>query len=281
MNGLLVLNKPRGITSRDAVNRAQQWFPRKTKIGHTGTLDPLATGVLVLCVGSATRLTEYVQDLPKTYETMLRLGARSDTDDADGTTTHVAGVVPPTIEVIQFVLETFIGIIEQVPPAYSAAHVSGERAHERARRGEEVTLKPRPVRIESIEVLGYAYPHLRLRIDCGKGTYIRSIARDLGDKLGCGGYVEALRRTRLGPFTPVQAVPLEADAASARGWLLPPLAAVAYLPRVTLYPTEAERFRTGQSVGMAPRVGGLARATVAVFDTSGRLIGIGSQPASL
>jgi tRNA pseudouridine55 synthase len=278
MNGLLVLDKPSGITSRDAVSRAQRWFPPKTKLGHTGTLDPLATGVLVLCVGSATRLAEYVQDLPKTYETALRLGARSDTDDADGTIAAGPDAVPPTAEGIRSALDSFFGEIEQVPPAYSAAKTSGKRAYDRARSGEEVTLAPRKVRVDRIEVLGYTYPELRLRIDCGKGTYIRSIARDLGEKLGCGAYVTVLRRTRVGPFTPEQAIPLDTDAETARSRLLPLEAAIAHLPRVVLDEPDVRRLRNGQSV-VSAEARPLPPGEVAVFDRTGQLLGIASNDA--
>src|SRR5947207_12503823 len=124
LDGLLVLDKPGGMTSRDAVDRAQRWFPRRTRIGHTGTLDPLATGVLVLCLGQATRLTEYVQDMGKTYHSTFRLGARSDSDDADGVVTPVTGAGEPSAEEVRAALASFVGIIAQVPPAYSAAKVT-------------------------------------------------------------------------------------------------------------------------------------------------------------
>src|SRR5436305_291397 len=178
MDGLLVIDKPGGVTSRDAVNRVQRWFPRRTKIGHTGTLDPLATGVLVLCIGSATRLTEYVQRMGKTYLTQLLLGATSDTNDADGTLTPVAGVSAPDAATVAVAVAGFVGVIQQVPPAYSAAKVTGRRAYDLARGGEEVTLAPRPVRIDGIDILSYAFPRLELEVRCGKGTYIRSLARD-------------------------------------------------------------------------------------------------------
>src|SRR5713101_3174929 len=137
INGLLVVDKPSGMTSRDVVDRAARWFPRRTRVGHTGTLDPLATGVLVLCIGQATRLTEYVQRMGKTYRAGLRLGARSDTDDADGTITPAAVDQPPGQEPVQVALEQFIGEVDQVPPAHSAAKVAGRRAYDLARRGEE------------------------------------------------------------------------------------------------------------------------------------------------
>src|SRR4051812_3738752 len=193
MNGLLVIDKPGGMTSRDAVNRVQRWFPRKTKIGHTGTLDPLATGVLVVCVGAATRLADYVQAMGKSYASRFRLGSTSTTDDADGGVTETPNANPPTREQIDAALARFVGTIEQVPPAVSALKVDGRRAHDLVRKGAEVKLAARPVRIDAIRVTGYEWPYLDVEVDCGKGTYIRSIARDLGAALGCGGLVQTLR----------------------------------------------------------------------------------------
>src|SRR5262249_2168360 len=170
-HGVLVLDKPGGITSRAAVDRAQRWFPPGTRLGHTGTLDPLATGVLALCVGVATRLTEYGQRMNKPSRTGLLLGAQSDTDDADGTITPVAEAQAPQRAVVERALAGFIGEIEQVPPAYSAAKVTGRRAYDLARQGEEVVLQPRRVRIYGIDLLAYDYPRLELEVRCGKGTY--------------------------------------------------------------------------------------------------------------
>jgi tRNA pseudouridine55 synthase len=269
-NGLLVLDKPGGITSRAALDRAARWFPRRTRIGHTGTLDPLATGVLVLCLGSATRLGEYVQRMAKTYRTRLRLGARSDTDDADGIITPVAEARPPDAGTMREAVAGMVGEIEQVPPGYSAAKVAGRRAYDLARQGEEISLAPRRVHVDGIDVLAFDYPHLDLEIHCGKGTYVRSLARDLGERLGCGALVQTLRRLRVGPFTVEEAVSLEADAATARARLLPPAAAVAELPRVVLEPSELRRLGNGQAV---PFRGAAQRASreVAVFDETDRL----------
>ncbi len=214
-DGLLVLDKGGGVTSRDAVNAALRWFPRGTRIGHTGTLDPLATGVLVLCLGAATRLTEYVQRMGKTYRAGVRLGARSDTDDADGMVTTVNAAAPDAATVTAC-LAGFVGDIEQTPPAYSAAKVAGRRAYDLARQGQDVDLRPRRVHVYGIDVCRYDYPHLELEVRCGKGTYIRSLARDLGARLGCGALIQTLRRTRVGPFTTDDAVPMDADAATAR-----------------------------------------------------------------
>jgi tRNA pseudouridine55 synthase len=279
INGLLVLDKPQGITSRAAVDRAQRWFPRGTRIGHTGTLDPLATGVLVLCLGVATRLTEYVQRMAKTYRTEILLGARSDTDDADGVVTQVPVVRPPTLDVVRTCLATFVGAIEQVPPSYSAAKVTGRRAYDLARAGQEVALEARTVRIDAIDILVYDFPRLEIEVRCGKGTYIRSLARDVGEKLGCGGLVQFLRRTTVGPFTADRAVSLDADAATARASLHPLSAALAELPTLTLPSSEATRLRHGQVVSLpvdALRNPGSRPGECAVVDLAGKLVGVGT-----
>jgi tRNA pseudouridine55 synthase len=268
-SGLLVLDKPSGLTSRDAVDRAARWFPRKTKIGHAGTLDPLATGVLVLAVGPATRLIEYVQDMPKMYRTRIGLGASSDTDDADGTVTPNPAAAPSDEAAVRAALSAFLGEIEQVPPAYSAARVEGRRAHALARRGADVALAPRRVRIDRIDVREYRWPELELEVHCGKGTYIRSIARDLGRALAVGGYMTVLRRLRIGPFAVEQAVSLEADTDAARARLLPPTAAVGGLPVVRVIADEVRRLRNGQAVAAA------GDGEVAVLDEAGDLVAVG------
>jgi tRNA pseudouridine55 synthase len=268
VNGLLVIDKPAGMTSRDVVNRAQLWFPKKTKVGHTGTLDPLASGVLVVCVGAATRLAEYVQAMGKTYRTRILLGHRSDTDDADGTVTPVAGAAAVSEQAIRETLPRFVGTISQTPPAYSALKVAGQRAHDLARSGADVKLAARPVHVYRIDQLGYEWPHLDLEIDCGKGTYIRSIARDLGDSLGIGGLVQTLRRTRVGPFTAEQGIGL--NAADVRDRLRPVAEAVGELPRVELPEDLAVRFRQGQRVACAAA----DVDTAAVFGGA-ELLGIG------
>lgn len=273
-HGLLVLDKPGGITSRYAVDRAQRWFPRGTRIGHTGTLDPLATGVLVVCVGQATRLTEYVQRMGKTYRAGLRLGARSDTDDADGTIAEVSGAAPPDQQTVLAALAQFVGDIDQVPPAHSAAKVAGRRAYDLARGGEEVPLRPRRVSVYGINVLEHAYPRLVIEVRCGKGTYIRSLARDLGERLGCGALVETLRRTRVGPFTEADAIRLDVDAATARGRLLPVAIAVSELPQLMRPGTDLARLAQGQSIPLAGNEGRADGDEVAVFDGDGNLAAV-------
>jgi tRNA pseudouridine55 synthase len=276
-DGLLVVDKPHGLTSRAALDGALRWFPRGTKIGHTGTLDPLATGVLVLAVGRATRLTEFVQDMPKTYITDITLGARSATDDSEGPIIPTNVEAPPERASVEAVLRSFVGTTQQVPPAFSAAKLGGRRSYDLARRGQAADLAPRTVRIDRIEIVSFDYPTLRLEIDCGKGTYIRSLARDLGERLGCGGYVAALRRTGVGPFLPEQAVPFDTAAESARKHLLPLSAAVAGLPRVDLDDAQLSRFARGQAVPLASPSGveSDANVTFAAFDGTGQLCGIG------
>jgi tRNA pseudouridine55 synthase len=253
-DGLIVLDKPGSITSRTAVDRAMRWFPRGTRMGHTGTLDPLATGVLVLCLGNATRLTEYVQAMYKTYRAQVCLGARSDTDDADGTVTPSPETVAPSQEAITQVLASFVGTIAQIPPAFSAAKVTGSRAYDLARRGAQVTLEPRSVNVYRIDMLSYTWPYLELEVNCGKGTYIRALARDLGEQLGCGGFIQSLRRTQVGPFRAEHAVTLESEPSRVRESLLPLDLAVVDLPRVELSTSHGQQLCQGQTVPLPQAV---------------------------
>ncbi len=270
MNGVLVVNKPAGVTSRKIVDRIEEWFPG-VRAGHAGTLDPLATGVLVLCLGSATRLIEYVQRMAKTYAVRVRLGAHSDSDDADGTIEPVQDALVPSPQQLADCLQEFVGEIDQAPPAYSAAHIEGRRAYDLARKGRQVSPTPRRVRIHRIELQRYLYPEVDLTVDCGKGTYIRSLARDLGKRLGCGGYVERLQRTRVGPFHVSHALSLEAGPDVAQSQLLPPRAAVSELPQTTLNDDDLRRLRQGQRVRLDLP---LPDGEVAVLDRVDTLAGV-------
>jgi tRNA pseudouridine55 synthase len=276
-HGLLVVDKPGGMTSRDVVNRVQSWFPRGTPIGHTGTLDPLATGVLVLCLGKATRLAEYVQRMKKTYVARLLLGATSDTDDADGTITpSQSGIASPDRETVNRCLQEFVGDFDQLPPAFSAAKIGGRRAYELARRGREVALQSRRVRIYSAELLSYQYPSAELRIECGKGTYIRSLARDLGKRLAVGALVQTLRRTRVGPFIAEEAVSIRLDPGEVRDRLLPVSLAVSELPRVDLDSDQARCLAHGQQIALCLSFSQVqvSEEEVAVFDPMDRLVAV-------
>jgi tRNA pseudouridine55 synthase len=248
LDGFLVIDKPAAMTSRDVVNRVQGCLPRGTRLGHTGTLDPLATGVLVLGVGAGTRLAEYVQDMTKVYRAGLLLGVNSDTDDADGNITAVASAAAPDIDAVTRALGSFVGTIDQVPPAFSAVKLGGLRAHDLARRGAEVALAARPVQIKDISLITYAYPRLDIEVTCGKGTYIRALARDLGHALGCGAIVESLQRTRVGHFDVKDALPLESDAATLRSSVRPLSEAVNELPHAVVTVEIARALIQGRAV---------------------------------
>jgi tRNA pseudouridine55 synthase len=277
--GLLNLNKPTGVTSRAVVDRVARPL-RRVKVGHAGTLDPLASGVLVVCVGAATRLIEYVQRMPKTYRTVVRLGARSDTDDADGAVVEVAGAVAPGAEAVCAAVAAQVGTIAQKPPEYSALKVEGRRAYDLARAGKAVDLAPREVTIHRIEILSYEWPTLALEVECGGGTYIRAIARDVGEALGCGGLVAVLSRTRIGAFTVEDALDPETLTAGAiPGLLRPAVEAVAALPSLRLTTDQVADVALGRAVATvgAGGVGG----EVALLGPDGGLVAVGElDPAT-
>jgi tRNA pseudouridine55 synthase len=206
--GLLNVNKPRGMTSRDAVNRVER-LVRPAKAGHAGTLDPLATGVLVICVGQATRLIRFVQQMRKRYRTTFLLGHTSETDDVEREVIAIPNSIVPTRAMIDGVLPQFIGDIQQRPPTHSAIKIDGRRAYDLARKGKDFELAARTVTIHRIEVLRYEYPELDLDIECGSGTYIRALGRDLGAALGTAAVMSALDRTAIGRFSVEQAIPFD------------------------------------------------------------------------
>lgn len=211
VDGIISLDKPAGISSAGAVGRVKRLLPRGTKIGHAGTLDPFATGVLVLLIGRCTKLCERLMDSPKQYEATIRFGATTATDDLDSPETPWADPAPPPDRGgVAAALEHFVGEISQRPPAYSALKVGGQRAYDLARGGQDVQLASRVVKVYGAELLAYEWPIAKVRVDCGRGVYIRALARDLGSALGVGGYLTALCRTRVGPFHLAQAVSLQA-----------------------------------------------------------------------
>ncbi len=270
IHGFLVIDKPSGMTSHDVVALVRR-LAKEKRVGHAGTLDPAATGVLVVALGMATRLIEYVQEeTSKRYRAVVRLGATTTTEDAEGEILTTA-LVPQLDEAgIRDVINRFIGDIEQVPPMYSALHHQGRRLHELARAGEVVELAPRPVRVERIDLLDWHSPLLELDIVCGKGTYIRSLARDIGAAIGCGAHLAALRRTAVGSFTINTAISLE-QLASACGQpngtegsladiVLAPEIAVADWPIVTLDERAARLVRNGMPMEAGIVVGERVRA---------------------
>lgn len=208
MAGLLIVDKPLGWSSMDVVRKVRH-AAGFVKTGHGGTLDPLATGVVVCCIGHATKSVEALMGMQKTYDAKIDLSAFTPTDDAEGEREEVAVETPPSEDDVRAALETFVGEIQQVPPLYSAIHVDGKRAYKLARKGEDVELEARTVRIDSIELLEYEFPHVRVLVRSGKGVYVRSLARDLGKALGTGGYLSGLRRTAVGPYRVEDAVTAE------------------------------------------------------------------------
>ena len=206
VSGVLVIDKPTGMTSHDVVQIVRNGTHIR-RAGHTGTLDPRASGVLVVLVGPAVRLSEFISASEKRYQAVLRLGLTTDTYDMDGNVL-MRSPVNISYEELEETLKTFIGEFDQIPPAYSAIKINGEKAYERARRGEEVEMEPRKVRVDSIELLDWESPEAIIDIQCSSGTYVRSLIHDLGEKLGCGATLVGLRRTKNGRFSLRDAVSL-------------------------------------------------------------------------
>jgi tRNA pseudouridine55 synthase len=278
--GLIVLDKPSGPTSRELVNHVARLLPR-TKVGHAGTLDPLASGILIICIGAATRLTDLIHDLSKSYRTVIHLGARSDTHDALGSIIAVElPRVPGALE-LDDALGPLRGKVMQQPPEHSALKIKGKRAYDLARSGQDVVLAPRAVQIDRIDVVRYAWPHLELEIDCSKGTYIRSIARDVGEALGCGGYVQELVRTRIGPFTLEESVaPENVSADSIARLLRPSLEAVGHLPRFVLDDAQIAAVTQGRMIALPETQGAdQSMALVALVDRDSRLVALAEPDA--
>jgi tRNA pseudouridine55 synthase len=223
MNGVINLDKPPGISSAAAVGRIKRLLPPRTKIGHAGTLDPFATGVLLILIGSATRASQRFMDQPKRYQATVELGATTPTDDPESPPTPVPAATAPPLEVVQSAVAKWIGTPLQRPPDFSAMKVGGRRAYRLARRGQAVDLPARPVRIDAIAIAAYHWPFLSLVIDCGKGTYIRSLARDLGAQLGTGGYLTQLRRLKIGGFAVASAVTIDRLASEGVAAFLQPI----------------------------------------------------------
>ena len=253
ISGVLVVDKPVGMTSHDVVQAVRNGTSLR-RAGHTGTLDPRASGVLVILVGPAVRLSEYVSASDKRYQAIVRMGGKTDTFDADGKFTQdTQEIVDVTEEQFEEVLKTFVGEIEQTPPPYSAVKVQGRKAYEMARKGEEVKLEPRTITVHHLEVLEWAPPEVVIDVHCSSGTYVRSLANDLGEKLGCGGYLVGLRRTKSGRFSLRDAVPLRKlqEAFDAGNWyqyLIPAAEALGDWPSIELSPDDVEGVRHGHRV---------------------------------
>jgi len=273
VHGWVVLDKPLGMTSTHAVAVVKRLFSAK-RAGHAGTLDPLATGCLPIALGEATKTVPFIMDSRKRYRFTVRWGEERDTDDAEGRVVET-GSARPAPEAVVAILPQFTGTIEQVPPRFSAIKVDGERAYDLARDGEEVTLQSRPVDIGALELAESPdSDHSVFETECGKGTYVRALARDMGRVLGCFGHVSALRRTEVGPFGEVALIPLEQLAAlcdrAAAGEgnladaLLPVETALDDIPALAVSRADAARLQRGQAVLLRGRDAPILRGTVYV-----------------
>lgn len=275
--GILPVDKPEGPTSHDVVGRARRAL-RLKRIGHTGTLDPFASGLLLLCLGPATRLAEYLTALPKSYTATLRLGQATDTDDATGRTISESDAWTSVGETaLRAALAAQQGEIEQLPPVYSAKKVDGERAYAAARRGDEVKRTPARVTVLAIELLRFDPPFADFSVDCSSGTYIRSIARDVGEALGVGAHLTALRRTRVGRFEVGSALTVEAldDPAAVSTALVSPAEALAHLPAATVDAAGMRSLGYGGAVP-APESVPTGRP-VAILSPEGGLLAVGER----
>ncbi|MCK6579620.1 MAG: tRNA pseudouridine(55) synthase TruB [Anaerolineae bacterium] len=247
--GFLNIDKPRGMTSHDVVNHIRRII-RTRQVGHAGTLDPMATGVLIICAGAATRLSDYVMSDTKAYRAVVRLGVETDTYDADGKVLAEADASAISRQQVEDALAGFRGDILQTPPAFSAIKRGGKKLYELARQGKAIELPPRPISIFSLEIVEWGPPQVTLNVVCSAGTYIRSIAHDLGAALGVGAHLTGLTRTASGGFQLAQATPLDTLIASqgASTYLIPPAVALRRYPRITLEAAEIDDLRHGRKI---------------------------------
>ena len=265
LDGWLIVDKPAGLTSTDVVNRVRRWFDAQ-KAGHGGTLDPLATGLLPIAFGAATKTVPYVMDGTKLYRFTLRWGEARDTDDADGAVTATTDVRPTDAQ-IEAALPALRGDIMQIPPVYSAIKVAGERAYDMAREGRAPVLEPRPARVDRFDLVEHLDPdHSVFEVQSGKGVYMRSLARDLAAACGSLGHIAALRRLRVGPFTESQAIPLDKLARAedtpptSPDFLLEVATALADIPALALTDAEASDLSHGQAISLVALMGRIPRA---------------------
>lgn len=272
--GIVAIDKPSGFTSRQIVDKVAK-IVRPAKTGHAGTLDPLATGVLVVAVGSATRLISYIQQGRKRYIGQFRLGVRSNTDDIDGEVTEGGDWSHITEAMLTEAIAEFVGTISQVPPQFSAVHVGGQRAYKLARRGETVEIDARPVEVHSIRVTRFTPPDFELDIECGSGTYVRSIGRDLGEHFGCGAIMTSLRRLSVGPYQIEGTVSFaDLDEKKLRAALQPALTAVSQFPQRIVTDDEAVALRQGRTIEASAFSNTAPDTEVALVDDDRQLIGL-------
>ncbi len=278
MDGILNINKPTSITSHDVVTRVRKLLKQR-RIGHAGTLDPAASGVLPICVGHATRVAEYLSESGKAYHATIIFGAVTDTYDSEGTIIRTASIEGLTRAAIEATLATMLGEQMQVPPRYSAIKLQGQPAYKRARAGEDVALDARPIIIYQLTIIDWQPPALVLDIECSKGTYIRSLAYDLGEKLGCGAYLGGLIRTRSGPFMLAESITLEqlaqaAEQGTVEQYLHPADKALEQYPAFTLDEATTERVKHGNAFRIEEQDAYSEQSLARVYDDKGQFIAI-------
>jgi tRNA pseudouridine55 synthase len=274
MFGLLNIDKPPRMTSRVVVNRVLKLvWPEK--VGHAGTLDPLATGVVVVCLGKATRLVPWIQAQPKVYQATFVLGRTSDTDDVQGRVVELAGAPAVTRDDLASLLPRFVGRIEQVPPQFSAVKIRGRRAYKLALRGKRPALPARPVEVFRIDLTRFVFPEFSLEVECGSGTYVRAIGRDIGRALGSGVVLSDLRRTRIGAFQVEDAVPIsDVTAESLPQQLLPARMAVCGLPQLVVSDDAVTALCQGRMIQVADDQPVASGDTVAALTREGDLVAL-------
>jgi tRNA pseudouridine55 synthase len=285
MDGVLNINKASGVTSHDVVVSVRKIL-RERRIGHTGTLDPLATGVLVLCVGKATRIAQYLEAGEKEYKAVMQLGVTTDTLDSDGSVLETKTYLPPDRQKMLAVMQGFTGTIMQRPPAYSAVKVAGVPSYKLAREGKAQQLMPRPVKIYSIEMTAFEDPLVRLTVRCSKGVYIRTLCSDIGASLGMGAHLAGLERTRSGSFSIDHAITLEqlqAKTASGDAALIatPIDDALADLPSVLISETETIRVLHGNQIDCPASCANITTDHVRLHGPAGRLLALATIHAGV
>jgi len=279
ISGILLLDKPLNLTSNAALQRVKRFY-KANKAGHTGSLDPLATGLLPICLGAATKASAFLLDADKRYLTTVKLGEKTTTADAEGEIIETRAVEGVTEQSVTTLLQQFIGEIDQLPPMYSAVKHKGERLYKLAREGKEVERKTRRITIYSIELISLHDDLLELDIHCSKGTYVRTLAEEIGEALGCGGHVAALRRTAVGPYDDsgmvtleqVQSLGLDGDLQALDQLLLPIDSGLAHWPAVKLGADASHYLKQGQPVSASALP---ASGWVRIYDHEGQFLGAG------
>lgn len=296
LSGLVTIDKPEGMTSRQTVTRVRNLlrkagYGRKIKVGHCGTLDPLATGLVVICIGRSTRLVQMIQEHRKTYTGTFQLGCVTTTDDCTGEVLKETEVDPDHItqERLKDLLPEFTGDIEQVPPKFSAVHVNGKRAYKLARQGRDVELASRPVQIYQLKLTAFELPEFQLQIECGSGTYIRSLGRDIGERLGCGATMKALTRSAIGEFSLEGAVrPDQLSPDNIEELIQPPVTAVSHLPSYQINEQQKQLVYNGRPIEIGAcdtSTAGLSSSDntavrLVLVDSNGQLVAVTSYNQS-